>query len=94
MPLITAKPLIFACNIGTDDYEFDGNPLAKEFVSYVKEKYPGTPTVVLSSLLEEQISQIRNDEGEEAALEYMEMSNMPHSALDLLLEESSNVLGL
>ena len=41
--------------------------MAKKFKNYVDEKYPGTPTVILSSLLEEEISQIRQEEGEEAA---------------------------
>jgi hypothetical protein len=50
--------------------------MTKKFLAHVNEKYPGTPTVILSSLLEEEISQIRNDEGEEAAQEYMELSNI------------------
>lgn len=94
LPFITAKPLIFACNIGNNDYDPAGNDMAKKFISHVNEKYPGTPTIILSSLLEEEISQIRSEEGEEAAQEYMELSSIPHSALDQLLEESSNVLGL
>ena len=42
----------------------------------MNEKYPGVPNVVLSSLLEEEISQIRSEEGEDSAREYMELSNM------------------
>jgi len=49
---------------------------------------------VLSSLLENEIMQIRNDEGEEAAQEYMELSGMEESALENLLEECSNILNL
>lgn len=82
LPFITAKPLIFACNIGNNDYDHEGNEMTKKFIDHVKEKYPGTPTVILSSLLEEEISQIRSEEGEEAAQEYMELSNIPFSALD------------
>ena len=94
LPLITAKPLIFACNIYSETYDPEGNAIAKKFISYVNEKYPGIPSVVVSSLLEEEISQIRTEEGEEAAREYMELSNMPDTALDKLLDECSNVLGL
>jgi ribosome-binding ATPase YchF (GTP1/OBG family) len=68
--------------------------MAKKFMAYVAENYPGIPSVVVSSLLEEEISQIRTEEGEEAAREYMELSNMEETALDRLLEECSNVLGL
>jgi len=50
--------------------------------------------VYLSSLLEQEILQIRADEGEEEAKEYMEISGVKESALDRLLEECSNVLGL
>jgi len=54
LPLITAKPLIFACNVGTEDY-INGSKLADNFITYVNEKYPGIPTIVLSSLLEQEI---------------------------------------
>ena len=37
---------------------------------------------------------MRQEEGEEAALEYMDLSGMQQSSLDRLLEECSNVLGL
>ena len=47
--------------------------MAKRFMAHVNEKYPGIPTVVLSSLLETEILQIRAEEGEEAALDYMEL---------------------
>ena len=67
LPLITAKPLVFACNVDAGDYCPEGNELAKKFLNYVGEKYPGIPSIVLSSLLEEEIVQIRADEGEEAA---------------------------
>ena len=93
LPLITAKPLVFAVNVGTDDYP-DGNELSKRFISYVEEAYPGVPCIMLSSLLESDILQLRAEDGEEAAQEYMEASGMTESKLDCLLEECSNILGL
>lgn len=54
LPLITAKPLLYVCNVGTNAF-VDGSPLADKFIAYAKEKYPGTPTLVLSSLLEDEI---------------------------------------
>ena len=94
LPLITAKPLVFACNVDSDSYLEGGSALASKFQEYVAEKYPGAPIVVLCSLLEQEILQIRAEDGEEAALEYMELSGIEESALERLLEECSNVLGL
>lgn len=52
LPLITAKPLVFACNIDVDSYIEGGNDLADKFKEHVDIKYPGTPLIFLSSLLE------------------------------------------
>ena len=93
LPLITAKPLIFACNVGSEDY-INGSALADKFIAYVNVKYPGIPTITLSSLLEQEIVQIKMESGEDEAKEYMELSAIKESALDRLLEECSNVLGL
>jgi ribosome-binding ATPase len=92
LPLITAKPLIFAVNV--DSTEPQGNELSKKFVDYITEHYPEIPHVVLSSTLEEELVQLKQDEGDEAAVEYMELAGLENSALDQLLEQCSNVLGL
>jgi len=92
LPLITAKPLIFAVNV--DSTEPQGNELSRKFVDYITEHYPGIPHVVLSSTLEEELVQLKQDEGDEAAAEYMELAGLENSALDQLLEQCSNVLGL
>jgi len=55
LPLITAKPLIFAANVSTDAFAEDKLGMATRFIEHVNEKYPGIPTVVLSSLLEQEI---------------------------------------
>ena len=51
-------------------------------MAHVNEKHPGVPTVVLSSLLETEILQIRAEEGEEAALDYMELCGIEESKMD------------
>jgi len=76
LPLITAKPLIFACNVGTDAFAEGKLQMSDRFLEHVKVKYPGIPCVVLSSLLEQEILQIRAEEGEEEAREYMEISGI------------------
>ena len=92
--MITAKPLVFACNTDAESFHDSGNELAKKFMAHVNEKYPGVPTVVLSSLLETEILQIRAEEGEEAALDYMELCGIEESKMATLLEHCSNILGL
>ena len=87
LPLITAKPIIFACNIDAESYlTEEGNEMANKFKSYVNEKYPGLSVVKLCSTLESDISEIRGTDGEEVANEFMEMAGLEGSALDLLLE--------
>jgi ribosome-binding ATPase YchF (GTP1/OBG family) len=92
--LITAKPLIYACNIDADSVTKGSNELSDKFVDYAKEKYPNIPVVVLSAMLENEIVQLRNDEGEESVREYMDIYGMQDSKLDDLLEECSNILSL
>ena len=92
--MITAKPLIYACNIDADSMMAGTNELADKFVNYVKNKYPSIPVIVLSALLENEIVKIRNDDGEEAAKEFMNLYGLEESRLDLLLEHCSNVLNL
>lgn len=65
--MITAKPLIFACNIDADSMADGRNELSDKFVSYVNQKYPNIPVVVLSALLENEIVKLRNEESEENA---------------------------
>lgn len=95
LPLITAKPLIYACNIDIDSMADGTNELADKFKAYVNKKYPTVPVVTLSALLENEIVKIRNEEGGEAsAEEFMEMYGLKESRLDELLEHCSNELGL
>jgi len=94
LPLISAKPLIYACNIDADSMQAGSNALADKFLAYVQNKYPTIPVIVLSALLENEIVKIRNDDGKEAAREFMTLYGLEESRLDLLLEHCSNVLSL
>ena len=95
LPLITAKPVIFACNIDAESYlNENGNEMALKFKEYVDEKYKGLSVVNLCSTLESDISEIRGSDGDEVANEFMEMAGLEGSALDALLEECSNILNL
>ena len=65
LPLITAKPLIYACNIDADSMMTGSNDLADKFRAYVNNKYPSIPVVTLSALLENDIVKIRNEDGDD-----------------------------
>jgi ribosome-binding ATPase YchF (GTP1/OBG family) len=82
LPLITAKPLIYACNIDVDSMAAGTNELADRFVKYVSEKYPSIPVVILSALLENDLVKIRNEDGEDQANEFMQMYGLTDSRLD------------
>ena len=82
LPLITAKPLIYACNIDVDSMAAGTNELADRFIKYVSEKYPSIPVVILSALLENDLVKIRNEDGEEQANEFMQMYGLSDSRLD------------
>lgn len=94
MPLITAKPLIYACNVGAEDIVSGGNELSKQFMAHVESEYPGTPVVTLSVLLESEIVRARIEEGEAAAKDFMELYGLEESRLDELLEHCSDILNL
>ena len=55
LPLITAKPVVYACNLDADSMQNGGNELSNKFKAYVEEKYPGTTIIMLSALLENEI---------------------------------------
>ena len=70
------------------------NELAEKFKTYVNEKYPKIPVVILSALLENDLVKIRNDDGEDQVQEFMDMYGLKESRLDELLEHCSNILSL
>lgn len=92
LPLITAKPIVYCCNIGPDDMHQGTNELATKFTDYVKQTYPTTPVVTLSALLENEIVKARTESGEESAREFMELYGLKESRLDELLEHCTDIL--
>lgn len=70
------------------------NELADKFTNYVHEKYPNTPVITLSALLENEIVMSRTEGGEAAAQEIMAVYGLQESRLDLLLEHCSDILNL
>ncbi len=88
--LITMKPVIYAANVGEDDFAkgIENN----EFVNRVKEyaAEENSQVMPVSARIEEEISQL---DGEERAM-FLEELNMSESGLDRLIKASYSLLGL
>ncbi len=88
--LLTAKPVIFAANVSEDDLGDDG--ASNPFVAAVREyaKKSGAAVYVVSAKLEEEISELEEDE---KAL-FLEELGAKSSGLDKLIRASYDLLGL
>ncbi|MCQ2400628.1 MAG: redox-regulated ATPase YchF [Lachnospiraceae bacterium] len=88
--LLTSKPVIFAANVAEDDLADDG--AANEYVQKVREyaKENGDGVFVISARIEEEISELDDDE----KAEYLETLGITESGLDKLITASYDLLGL
>ncbi|MDO4265605.1 MAG: redox-regulated ATPase YchF [Eubacteriales bacterium] len=88
--LLTWKPVIFAANVGEEDLADDG--ASNQYVQAVREyaKESGSGVFVISARIEEEISEL--DEDEKA--EYLETLGLTESGLDKLIRASYDLLGL
>lgn len=88
--LLTAKPVIYAANVGEDDIASDGEN--NHFVQEVREKAKGegSEVFVVSAEMEQEISELSE---EEKAL-FLEDLGMKESGLDKLIKASYKLLGL
>lgn len=88
--LLTSKPVIFAANVAEDDLADDG--ASNEYVQKVREyaKENGDGVFVISARIEEEISELDDDE----KAEYLETLGITESGLDKLITASYDLLGL
>ena len=88
--LLTTKPVIFAANVAEDDLADDGasNPYVQKVREYAKEN--GNGVFVISARIEEEISELDDDE----KAEYLETLGITESGLDKLIAASYDLLGL
>lgn len=88
--LITSKPVIFAANVAEEDLADDGN--SNENVAKVREfaKEFDAKVFVVSAQIEEEISQLDDDE----KAEYLDALGVKESGLDKLIAASYDLLGL
>ncbi|MGI5948869.1 redox-regulated ATPase YchF [Peptoniphilus sp.] len=88
--LLSAKPVIYVCNVSEDDIANDGadNEFVKQVKEFAKEK--GDNVVVISAEIESEIAELSPDEKEL----FLEELGLKYSGLDKLIRSSYDLLGL
>ena len=88
--LLTAKPVIFAANVGEDDLADDG--ASNEHVARVREyaKETNSEVFVICAQIEEEISELEDDEKQM----FLEDLGLKESGLEKLIKASYSLLGL
>ncbi len=90
LDLLTSKPVLYAANVAEDDLQDDG--ASNENVQAVREyaSKDGSEVFVLCAKIEEEISELDNDEKEE----FLSALGVSSSGLDRLIKASYKLLGL
>ena len=90
LTLLTDKPVIYAANVSEDDLADDG--ASNAYVARVREiaKKEGSGVFVISARIEEEISELDDDERKE----FLEDLGLSESGLDKLVAASYDLLGL
>ena len=88
--LLTAKPVIFAANVGEEDLADDG--ASNEHVARVREyaKETNSEVFVICAQIEEEISELEDDEKQM----FLEDLGLKESGLEKLIKASYSLLGL
>ncbi len=88
--LLTAKPVIYAANVGEDDMVDDG--ASNEYVARVREfaAKNGSGVFTVSAKMEEELSELSDEE----KAEFLESMGLEESGLSKLIKASYELLGL
>lgn len=88
--LLSAKPIIYVCNVSEDDILDDGanNEYVQQVKKFAKEKNDNV--VVISAEIEAEIAELPPDEKEL----FLEEMGLKYSGLDKLIKSSYDLLGL
>ena len=88
--LLTAKPMLFACNVAENELANpDVNPWVVKVKEYVRNHH-GTRVVVVSAEIESELVTLPQDE----QAEYLESLGVQQSGSGLLIQEAYRLLGL
>ncbi len=86
--LITAKPVLYVCNVSEDDV-VDGNEFTKKIEDMIKGK--GAQMVVICASIEEEIAQLENDEEKQ---EFLESMGLDEAGLNQIIRAGNKLLNL
>ena len=88
MGMLTAKPVLYVCNVNEDDAA-EGNALTAKVAEMAKSE--GAQTVIISAAIEAEISQL---ESAEEKAEFLETLGLEQSGLDKIIAAGYELLGL
>lgn len=87
-PMITAKKVVYACNVDEDTLSSMTNPFVEQVKEYAKKEH--SAVIVLCAKLEEELAQLGKDE----AKEFLQTLGLPDTGLNRLIKECFKTLGL
>lgn len=87
LQLLTAKPVLYVCNVGEDE-AMDGNVHSTQVAEMAAEQ--GAASVVISARIEEEIAQLDPEE----AAEFLAELGLEEAGLDRLIRAGYGLLGL
>ena len=88
MSLLTDKPVLYAANVAEEDLATDGGPYARALRTHAEQE--GSGMVVISARIEEELSQL----SEQERAEYLEELGIKESGLERLISAGYELLGL
>ncbi len=86
--LLTAKPVLYACNVSDTDFAAGGNQWVKDVEKRASEE--GNTTIMICSAMEAEISQLPKEEQKE----FLAAMNATEPGLHRLIREAYKLLGL
>lgn len=86
--LLTAKPVLYACNVSDTDFAAGGNPWVRDVELRAKEE--GNTTIMICSAMEAEIAQLPKEEQKE----FLSAINATEPGLNRLIREAYQLLGL
>lgn len=88
MHFLTAKPVLYVCNVSDTDFAAGGNQWVKDVEARAKEE--GNTTIMVCSAMEAEIAQLPKEEQKE----FLSAMNATEPGLNRLIREAYKLLGL
>ena len=86
---LTAKQVLYACNVAEEDVEKPGNMHSTKVTSWVKENHNASSCIICARI-EEELGELSTEE----AKEYLQNFGTKDSGVDQLIKSTYSLLGL